>query len=68
MKFLSHNCQIFTFQVLLDYYEWRRTSLEKYLGMHEDKEVIPEIRVLRPHETKYEQKFKSLSLFFMVRE
>jgi hypothetical protein len=38
------------------------------LGMHEDREVIPEIRVLRPHETKYEQKFKSLLLFFMVRE
>lgn len=42
--------------------------VRKYLGMHEDREVIPEIRVLRPHETKYEQKFKSPSLFFMVRE
>jgi hypothetical protein len=42
--------------------------VRKYLGVHEDREVIPEIRVLRPHETKYEQKFKSLSLFFMVRE
>jgi len=42
--------------------------VRKYLGMYEDREVIPEIRVLRPHETKYEQKFKSLSLFFMVRE
>jgi hypothetical protein len=67
MKFLSHNCQIFTFQVLLDYMV-ETNFVRKYLGMHEDREVIPEIRVLRPHETKYEQKFKSLSLFFMVRE
>ena len=68
MKFLSHNCQIFTFQVLLDYYEWRRTSLENTWGCMRIDEVIPEIHVLRPHETKYEQKFKSPSLFFMVRE
>jgi hypothetical protein len=31
-------------------------------------EVIPEIDVLKPDETKYEQKFKSPSLFFMVSE
>ena len=52
----------------LDYYEWRQSSLENICWCKRIDGVIPEIHVLRPDETKYEQKFKSPSLFFMVRE